>query len=150
MFTFLMAVAGVVSFGLAIFFASREPISKSEQPALTGAAQCTQPARDLCRSAEPAKSKSCRGTAACCCRQKPANSVTGQSAFASPSRVAVSVALATLAAAYAETGDFEQAVKWTTQATELAACSSKEEYKARRDLYQSGKPYRQLPAVSYP
>lgn len=52
--------------------------------------------------------------------------------------------LDTLAAAYAETGDFEKAVEWQTKA--LAGASSKRDranYEERLDLYKSGKPYRQ-------
>jgi tetratricopeptide (TPR) repeat protein len=50
----------------------------------------------------------------------------------------------TLAAAYAETGDFTAAVKWQTKAIELEADpKKKEEYRARLKLYQEKKPYRE-------
>jgi tetratricopeptide (TPR) repeat protein len=53
----------------------------------------------------------------------------------------------TLAAAYAERGDFESAVKWQTKALELKldVLSDKkpEELRARLELYKSGKPYRE-------
>ncbi len=54
----------------------------------------------------------------------------------------------TLAAAYAETGDFDSAVKWHKKAIDLL---TKEEEQLRADfeerlkLYQSGKPYRESP-----
>jgi len=47
----------------------------------------------------------------------------------------------TLAAGYAEAGDFENAVKWQTQAIELVSDSEKADYQSRLDLYKSGKPY---------
>ena len=51
--------------------------------------------------------------------------------------------LDTLAAACAESGRFEQAVKWQTKAVELAPPGAKENFRSRLRLYQSGKPYRQ-------
>ena len=51
----------------------------------------------------------------------------------------------TLAAAYAESGDFESAVKWQTKAMEMAPEDDKADYRARLDLYRSGKPYREGP-----
>lgn len=48
-----------------------------------------------------------------------------------------------LAAAYAEAGDFENAVKRQKQALELASDDDKDEYQARLKLYESGKPYRE-------
>jgi tetratricopeptide (TPR) repeat protein len=47
----------------------------------------------------------------------------------------------TLAAAYAETGDFQQAVKWQQKALSMAPDDEKEDYRSRLDLYKSGKPY---------
>ena len=49
----------------------------------------------------------------------------------------------TLAAAYAEVGDFASALKWQTKALELETdAKNKEEYVARLKLYQEKKPYR--------
>ena len=53
--------------------------------------------------------------------------------------------LDTLAAAYAEAGRFEDAVKWQTKAIELARATRKNEFSARRKLYEAGKPYRSKP-----
>jgi serine/threonine-protein kinase len=44
--------------------------------------------------------------------------------------------LCTLAAACAEAGDFENAVKWQQKAIELAREETKDDYGARRDLYK--------------
>ena len=52
--------------------------------------------------------------------------------------------LETLAAAYAEAGDFASAVKWQVKAIELEADpKEKEEYRARLKLFQEKKPYRE-------
>jgi tetratricopeptide (TPR) repeat protein len=56
--------------------------------------------------------------------------------------------IGTLAAAYAETGDFDSAVKWQKKAIDLL--TEKQEYlsadfEERLKLYQSGKPYRESP-----
>ncbi len=52
--------------------------------------------------------------------------------------------LDTLAAAYAETGDFEAAVKWQLNAIQLLQDESeKDDYESRLKLYQQKKPYRQ-------
>ncbi len=49
----------------------------------------------------------------------------------------------TLAAAYAESGDFEQACKWQEKAIQLATNEKdNQEFRSRLELYQSGKPYR--------
>ena len=49
----------------------------------------------------------------------------------------------TLAAAYAETGDFSSAQKWQTKAIELETdAKNKEEFVARLKLYQQKQPYR--------
>jgi serine/threonine protein kinase len=55
----------------------------------------------------------------------------------------------TLAAAYAETGDFESAVKWQKTAISLLTKEDPAEWQAefeeRLKLYESGKPYRESP-----
>jgi Tetratricopeptide repeat len=54
--------------------------------------------------------------------------------------------LATLAAAYAEAGDFDATVKWQTKAVELAAAGDqKARWQSRLDLYKGHKPYREEP-----
>jgi tetratricopeptide (TPR) repeat protein len=52
--------------------------------------------------------------------------------------------LDTLAAAYAETGDFTEAVKWEKKALEFefAVKKNKKDAEARLKLYEAGKPYR--------
>ncbi len=55
--------------------------------------------------------------------------------------------LDTLAAAYAEDGHFEEAVKWQEKALELMTTEEfKKEYEDRLALYRMGKPYRDDPA----
>ncbi len=49
--------------------------------------------------------------------------------------------LDTLAAAYAEAGDFEKAVEWQTKVLHLAGEQGSDAYRARLELYKSGKPY---------
>jgi tetratricopeptide (TPR) repeat protein len=56
--------------------------------------------------------------------------------------------LATLAAAHAETGDFDQAVKWQAKARELADKEQQAEFTDRLKLYQSGSPYRRVPPAT--
>jgi tetratricopeptide (TPR) repeat protein len=51
--------------------------------------------------------------------------------------------LDTLAAAYAEAGDFDKAVQWQEKAIELAPEEAKNHYRSRLDLYKSGRPYRE-------
>ena len=52
--------------------------------------------------------------------------------------------LGTLAAAYAEAGDFDAAVKWQTRANALySEPEKKTDGEARLKLYQARKPYRQ-------
>jgi hypothetical protein len=53
-----------------------------------------------------------------------------------------SARLDTLAAAYAESGDFESAVKWEEKAIGLATEADKDSCRAHLALYQAGKPYR--------
>jgi len=48
----------------------------------------------------------------------------------------------TLAAAYAEAGEFDKAVEWQTKARDLAPENQKADYQTRVDLYRAGKPYR--------
>jgi len=52
--------------------------------------------------------------------------------------------LSTLAAAYAESGDFVRAIQWQTAAIDLAPETNKAGYRTRVDLFLSGKPYREL------
>ncbi len=54
--------------------------------------------------------------------------------------------LDTLAAAYAETGNFTEAVKWQEKALELVPGQRKPEIAHRLELYKSGTPYRNIPA----
>ncbi len=56
-----------------------------------------------------------------------------------------STTLDTLAAAYAETGDYVNAVKWQEKARNLAPGSQKADYDARLSLYRAHKPYREDP-----
>ena len=58
--------------------------------------------------------------------------------------------LVALAAAYAETGDFEQAVATQREAIDAAFESDKSAYQQRLELYESGKPYREPPPDSEP
>jgi tetratricopeptide (TPR) repeat protein len=52
--------------------------------------------------------------------------------------------LSTLGAAYAETGDFETAKKWSQKAIELGAEDQKEALKKELESYQAGKPVREM------
>lgn len=54
-------------------------------------------------------------------------------------------AISVLAAAYAESGDFEKAVQWQEEATEMVPGKRRAEYRARLDLYKAGKPFRDEP-----
>ena len=51
--------------------------------------------------------------------------------------------LDTLAAAYAEAGQFDKAIEWQQKALDLAAETQKEAFAARLTLYRDGKPYRE-------
>jgi tetratricopeptide (TPR) repeat protein len=51
--------------------------------------------------------------------------------------------LETLAAAHAESGDFEKAVEWQTKAINLAPIRQHARMLGRLELYRTGKPYRQ-------
>jgi tetratricopeptide (TPR) repeat protein len=53
--------------------------------------------------------------------------------------------LDTLAAAYAESGNFSQAIHWQAKAIALADRPLKKAFEARLDLYKAGKPYREEP-----
>lgn len=55
------------------------------------------------------------------------------------------VLLDTLAAAYAEVGEFAKAVKWETKAVAMAPENAKNECSSRLELYRSRKPYREHP-----
>jgi serine/threonine-protein kinase len=48
----------------------------------------------------------------------------------------------TLAAAYAEAGEFDEAVRWQTKAMEEVPESEKADFHVRLELYKAGKPYR--------
>ena len=52
--------------------------------------------------------------------------------------------LSTLAAAYAETGDFETAIKWSTKAVEIGEAKDKDELQKELDSYKNKKPWREL------
>ncbi len=59
--------------------------------------------------------------------------------------------LSTLAAAYAEAGDFAAAVKWQLSAIELPRDQQrKDDYRSRLELYQARKPYREAPPAHAP
>jgi hypothetical protein len=49
----------------------------------------------------------------------------------------------TLAAAYAECGQFSQAVERQKQAIDLASEKKKADFRSRLELYEAGKPYRE-------
>jgi len=49
----------------------------------------------------------------------------------------------TLAAAYAESGNFDEAVRWQEKAVELAPDDRKDHYRINLKLYKSGMPFRQ-------
>jgi tetratricopeptide (TPR) repeat protein len=51
----------------------------------------------------------------------------------------------TLAAAYAETGNYDEAIKRQQQAIQLAPKDKKDNYKAKLELYKQGKPFREKP-----
>jgi arylsulfatase A-like enzyme/Flp pilus assembly protein TadD len=51
--------------------------------------------------------------------------------------------LDTLALAYAERGDFSEAVQWQTKALEFAPAEAQADLRSRLELYQNGKPYRE-------
>jgi len=53
--------------------------------------------------------------------------------------------LATLAAAYAEAGDFAEAIRWQEKALDLAPPADKSAYQSRLEHFRSNKPYRQTP-----
>lgn len=50
--------------------------------------------------------------------------------------------LSTLAAAYAEYGDYESAVQWQTKSLKLASDDAKKNAQLKLDLFRSGQPYR--------
>ncbi len=55
--------------------------------------------------------------------------------------------LSTLAAAYAETGDFETARKWSAQAVEVGEEDEKEQLRKELESYRASKPWRELQNV---
>ena len=52
------------------------------------------------------------------------------------------VVLNTLAAAYAEAGDLDEAVRWQARAVEVAPVDEKADFLSRLELYKAGSPYR--------
>jgi Tfp pilus assembly protein PilF len=52
--------------------------------------------------------------------------------------------LSTLAAAYAETGDFDNAIKWSSKAVEIGDAKDKDELQKELDSYKEKKPWREL------
>ena len=52
--------------------------------------------------------------------------------------------LSTLAAAYAETGDFESAKKWSEKAVEIGDEEHREALRKELESYRAGKPWREL------
>jgi tetratricopeptide (TPR) repeat protein len=51
--------------------------------------------------------------------------------------------LSTLAAAYAETGDFDNAIKWSTKSGEIGSKEHAEDFKKELETYKAHKPYRE-------
>ena len=51
--------------------------------------------------------------------------------------------LDSLSAAYAELGDFEEAVRWQRKAVQIASDEIKDDLAARLELYKQGQPYRE-------
>lgn len=58
--------------------------------------------------------------------------------------------LGTLAAANAEVGDFEEAIRWARESLRLAPEKYREECRDRLKLYKSGEPYRDIPKPALP
>jgi tetratricopeptide (TPR) repeat protein len=58
--------------------------------------------------------------------------------------------LSTLAAAYAETGDFEKAIQWSKKAVELGEGPVTEQLQAELESYQQAKPWREMNIVEEP
>jgi uncharacterized repeat protein (TIGR04138 family) len=56
------------------------------------------------------------------------------------------VRLDTLAAAYAEAGEFEEAIRWQERAAALAPPEEQASYEEPLDLYRQGRPFRDQPA----
>ena len=54
----------------------------------------------------------------------------------------VSLSAYTLSASYAESGDFDKAVRWQEQAVRMAGERMKYVLAARLELYKQGQPYR--------
>jgi tetratricopeptide (TPR) repeat protein len=52
--------------------------------------------------------------------------------------------LSTFAAAYAETGDFDTAIKWSTKAVEIGDAKDKDELRKELDSYKNKKPWREV------
>lgn len=58
--------------------------------------------------------------------------------------------LSTLAAGYAETGDFDTAIEWSTKAVDLGNAEVKEQLKQELTSYQAKKPWREAAPVEAP
>jgi tetratricopeptide (TPR) repeat protein len=65
------------------------------------------------------------------------------------SRFTAFSAFGTLAAACAESGDFDEAVKWAAKSIELAPAEKKKQCQDELDLYKSKKPLRHMPTRVY-
>jgi hypothetical protein len=66
------------------------------------------------------------------------------------SKFAKASALDALAAAYAESGDFDRAVEWQKTALELADANEREEFASHLKEYEAGCPYRHAPKFEPP
>ncbi len=51
--------------------------------------------------------------------------------------------ISVLAAAYAEQGDFDQAVEWQEKATDMVSGKRRNDFRARLNLYKAHKPLRE-------
>ena len=58
--------------------------------------------------------------------------------------------LSTLAAAYAETGDFDSAIKWSEKSAEIGTDEHADNYKKEMESYKARKPFRELLSEKQP